>query len=119
MDNTTEQNIMYKINELNNLFLNTIEIVIEETKNIENDISNISVDNNYFIDHPEVISKFHSLFSFNSLYQLKEQIQYFEHIVNTNIINTCEHEWVDDYIDIDLDKSMNITYCKKCETSKK
>lgn len=117
MDNTSEQTIMRKINTLNNLFLNTIEIIIEETKNIKNDISKF--DNNYFIEHPEVISKFHSLFCSNSLYQLKEKIQNFEDIVNTNIINACEHEWVDDYIDIDLDKSMNITYCKKCETSKK
>lgn len=119
MDNTTEQNIMHKINKLNNLFLNTIETVIEQTKTIENDILDISSDNNFFIEHPEVISTFQSLFSFNSLYQLKEQIHHFGDIVNTNIINTCEHEWVDDYIDIDLDKSMNITYCKKCETTKK
>ena len=97
--------------------MNTIEFILEEAKNIETDISKI--DNNYFIEHPDVISKFHSLFCSNSLYKLKEQIQNFEDIVNANIINACEHELIDDYIDINCEKSMNITYCKKCETSKK
>jgi len=30
----------------------------------------------------------------------------------------CEHEWVDDLIDIDPDKSQHIVYCQKCELMK-
>lgn len=30
----------------------------------------------------------------------------------------CEHEWVDDWIDVDADRSQRIVYCPLCETSK-
>ena len=38
--------------------------------------------------------------------------------INEYISDNCEHEWVDDYIDIDVEKSQQITYCYKCETNK-
>ena len=28
----------------------------------------------------------------------------------------CNHEWVNDMIDIDPDTSMHISYCEKCES---
>lgn len=31
----------------------------------------------------------------------------------------CDHEYVDDLIDIDPDKSIHICYCVKCELMKK
>ena len=31
---------------------------------------------------------------------------------------TCEHEWIDDLIDIDPDKSKRIFYCQKCYLQK-
>ena len=39
-------------------------------------------------------------------------------IIDTFIKEYCQHEWVDDYIDIDVEKGMNITYCKHCESTK-
>ena len=30
------------------------------------------------------------------------------------IMNNCHHNWINDAIDIDLDNSMNITYCEIC-----
>ena len=38
--------------------------------------------------------------------------------INKYISDNCEHECVDDYIDIDVEKSQQITYCCKCETNK-
>jgi hypothetical protein len=29
--------------------------------------------------------------------------------------NTCEHEIIDDHIDVDPEKSINISYCSKCK----
>jgi hypothetical protein len=36
---------------------------------------------------------------------------------NSKVIHLCEHEMVDDTIDITPDKSQNIRYCKICENS--
>jgi hypothetical protein len=118
MEPNSEQIIMHKINELNNLFLTTIEFILEETKNIETDISNISIDNNYFTEHHEVVTEFHNLFNFHSLHKFKCKLSQYYDIINNIKINECDHEWIDDYIDINCEKSMSITYCKKCETSK-
>jgi len=30
----------------------------------------------------------------------------------------CEHDFVDDYIDVDVERSEKITYCKKCSITK-
>lgn len=35
-----------------------------------------------------------------------------------NIITTCNHEFIEDYIDVDLDTSIKIKYCKLCEYTK-
>ena len=37
--------------------------------------------------------------------------------INNKIMNICEHEFENDYVDISLDKSQKIKYCKKCEYS--
>lgn len=34
--------------------------------------------------------------------------------IQTYISNNCNHKWINDSIDIDLDKSMNITFCEIC-----
>ena len=30
----------------------------------------------------------------------------------------CEHEWVEDWIDVDANRSLHIVYCPLCETTK-
>lgn len=37
---------------------------------------------------------------------------------SSNIQDTCVHEWIKDLIDIDPDRSQQITYCKHCEVTK-
>jgi hypothetical protein len=50
--------------------------------------------------------------SLNDLETLKDEI--------INIVNNiCQHEWVDDYIDISPELSQRICYCVNCETTKK
>jgi len=35
--------------------------------------------------------------------------------INLKINMICEHEWQDDYIDIDPDRSIKIRYCLVCQ----
>ena len=49
---------------------------------------------------------------------LVEKKKQFLHKVNQYISNHCDHEWVNDIIDIDVERSQNICYCIKCETNK-
>ena len=37
---------------------------------------------------------------------------------SANQNNACVHEWITDLIDIDPDRSRQITYCKHCEVTK-
>lgn len=39
--------------------------------------------------------------------------------INKKINELCVHTWVDDMVDITPDKSIYITYCSKCELTKK
>ena len=39
-------------------------------------------------------------------------------IVLQLINECCKHEWINDYIDIDVEKTEKITYCKICESSR-
>ena len=55
--------------------------------------------------------------SMNAVTILNKKKEFLEKI-NKYISDNCEHEWVDDYIDIDVEKSQQITYCCKCETNK-
>ena len=38
-------------------------------------------------------------------------------VCNSHIKNLCNHEFIDDNIDIDQDRSQSITYCQICELS--
>ena len=40
-------------------------------------------------------------------------------IIEEQIKNKCQHNYVTDYIDIDPEKSMKICYCTICENNKK
>lgn len=47
-----------------------------------------------------------------------KQIMLLNEKVKQKIVSLCKHEWVSDTIDIDLDRSKTIEYCKICELSK-
>ena len=65
------------------------------------------------------------IFSFLSNYELydyekilitrKKNVDFFSKYLQTS----CNHYFVEDYIDIDLDRSQQIIYCQYCEYTKK
>ena len=48
--------------------------------------------------------------SYNIIKNINELIKLLEQHIKSN----CDHEYENDYIDISLDKSKKICYCKKC-----
>jgi hypothetical protein len=47
-------------------------------------------------------------------YNIIEKINELTKLLEEKIKSICEHEYEYDYIDISLDKSQKICYCKKC-----
>lgn len=89
-------------------------------KQIKNSIN--SLNNNFFEvkcnNHllSEYLRMFEDTETYNELViNLETLIKQVEH----HIKNRCEHEWVNDIIDIDPDTSQHICYCVKCEITKK
>lgn len=51
-----------------------------------------------------------------------KQIDVFLNLVNKKaqkrMISLCNHDFIDDYIDVDVERTEKITYCRKCHTTK-
>lgn len=92
--------------------------------NIQNDKTNILrkvvlLNNTYFTKNVEILDKFNKLFNSNILDVLLNASIEFSEYTNEKIINNCcPHEYIDDLIDIDVDRSLKITYCIICEVTK-
>ena len=92
--------------------------------NIQNDKTNIlrkvvALNNTYFTKNVEILEKFNKLFNSNILDVLLNASLEFSEYTNEKIIsNCCPHEYIDDLIDIDVDRSLKITYCHICEVTK-
>jgi len=113
-----EGDILIDINDMVYKFL----IGLYETKisisQIKNDIK--FLDNNFFLEENDnIYGKLLNLFDEDAIYDLIQDISQFKNIVTNKLDNVCNHEWINDYIDIDPDKSLPICYCKHCEISKK
>lgn len=96
---------------------------IEHLNNTKNRISNIKkringVNNTYFNMYGTFLV---DILSNETKDDYDSSLKYFEEIkthIETKIQTLCKHEWVNDYIDLDPDKSRNICYCVKCEVTK-
>jgi hypothetical protein len=91
---------------LDQLQLNRIKI-IQDIKNNEND---------FFEKNPEIISQFNALFDPTIF---KSKIQAFSEEIEDTVDSYCCHEYIEDLIDIEYDKSKRVVYCQLCELTKK
>jgi hypothetical protein len=81
-----------------------------------------TIDNNYFevTCNSELFSNYIEIFNDNDEYNiLLKDLEELKLYLEDKIQNMCNHEWVEDLIDIDPDRSLNICYCCKCEITKK
>ena len=121
---STEEDILFNIYRIMDVFL----LKINEAKRIigNNGITNIkenvrNLDNNYFFeDKHKIYGKFLNLFDNNGVIdELIEELLNYKNIIENNLDNICFHEWINDEIDICDEKMQQISYCKKCQISKK
>ena len=93
------QNNEDNINDLDKLY----QIELNEDNNNDNEI--------LFL----IKKKYSNLFPKNITYSLSN----INTIIDNEIYNCCKHFFINDYIDITLDNSMSITYCKYCYMNKR
>jgi hypothetical protein len=115
----TEKNILP-------LILETTEQFLKSLCDLKNNIHNINIsinklNNTYFTEHQDkdFYTKYNSLYELESLQNLSLFVEEFKNIVENKLENICDHEWIEDYIDIDPDRSKKICYCVRCNVTKK
>ena len=105
---TREIEIVNEIQEMTQ----SISFFLQNIQTVKNKILKkiIEIDNNYFTKNSELLSKFNHLFD--------ETID-FTNYTNDILLTSCHnHEYIDDLIDIDVDRSLKVTYCRICEVTK-
>ena len=113
----TEKDILYKMRCLVSDFMIMIYQSKIDLSVINNDIN--CLDNTYFYEHPEILKRLNSIFNQKELQELSFLLQDFKGYVDFKLDTLCEHEWIDDEIDITPDRSQKIIYCKICQTTKR
>jgi hypothetical protein len=113
-----EKEIIYKMrdvaNELLLTFYQTKESIDEIEKNIDNNTKT-----NYFTENPELFHRFQQIISEINIPNLTFLLQDFKCYANFKLDSYCDHEWINDDIDINPDRSQRITYCCKCSVTQK
>jgi len=75
----------------------------------------IALDNNYFTKNSIILEKLNS----NIIDKFLNNTIELTDCVNEHLLNSCyNHEYIDDLIDIDVDRSLKVTYCQICEVTK-
>jgi hypothetical protein len=103
---------LIKIKKLNEKFIFSFKNLMDETVNFEEDIYNSL--NNILHEYCIFEENLFNLKRFDVNYKYLEFIQ--THI-NKKIIDQCNHEFIEDDIDLSPDRSMKIIYCKICENN--
>lgn len=114
--NTNEQTILNDIYDATNKLLVMLNEIKRSKQTIANDVK--TLDNNYFIEKTDILDKFNDLFDDYTLNGFVEEIDIFCKDIREKMDNVClNHEYIEDYIDISIDKDQKIWYCKKCHVS--
>jgi len=103
--------------------LNYIEHIQTSRKRMMNIKNRIKVfDNSYFeiICNDELLNRYLNVFdNVKECNELICELHRLKGSIKDKIKDKCEHDWVNDTIDINPDSSKNICYCVKCEITKK
>lgn len=107
-------NVLFKMKKLNEKyisFFHNISNVINETDNeIYDELNKLYSEYNIFEEKNDFLNK-------KTLAYKNTSLQYMNKVINKKIIQCCNHEFVEDYIDTFPDRSLRIIYCNICENS--
>lgn len=114
----SEKDILLNIHSIVNNFLINIYDTKNNIKILKQDIK--CLNNNYFVEennknNTELLNIFDDTIVDDLLYKLTN----YKNIVEDKINKICTHDWIHDDIDIGPESSQRITYCIKCEVTKK
>jgi hypothetical protein len=109
-----ELNTLSNIIDLSNQCVSFLDQLQQNRIKIMLDIKNN--ENNFFEKNPEIISQFNALFD-PSIF--KSKIIAFAEEIEDTVDSYCCHEYIEDLIDIEYDKSKRVVYCQICELTKK
>jgi len=102
---TTNENFAIYLNEIIN-YKSSFDHLINEYKAL-------------FKDKDEIIEEYKHIYDDKSLKDLLQIIVEFNDKVANELYQNCSHDFVNDMVDIDPDRSEEITYCSKCDLHKK
>jgi hypothetical protein len=112
-----EKDILLNINQTITELLNNICDYNLKFNIIKENI--LFLDNNYFTkDNNKKETVISKVFD-NRIELFTQYLLNYKNIVEDNLQNICNHEWVEDEIDINPDNSQKITYCRLCEVTKR
>lgn len=112
--NTLEIDTLYNMIELSkqcNKFLDRLQ---KSRKQVLQDIKNN--ENNFFDKNPLILTQFNALFDPTVF---KSKVQIFLNELEDTADTYCKHEYIEDLIDTDYDRSKRIVYCQLCELTKR
>jgi len=90
-----------------------MQIINKTIGSLNNDYFDSQIDTSLLNDY---LKMFDNGDTYNELISNLERLKlYIKYRINT----ICNHEWVEDDIDTDPDRSQRICYCLKCEVTKK
>ena len=94
-----------------NKFLDSLKAsrqqLLQDIKNNEND---------FFDKNPLILTQFNSIFDPTVF---KSKVDHFAEELKDTVDNYCCHEYIEDIIDVDYDRSKRIVYCQLCELTKR
>lgn len=102
-------------------FTQSVGNFLKNIQNVKNKILKkiTELDNNYFTKNSELLSRFNHLFDKLTTNDLIDETIDFTNYANDILLTSCHnHEYIDDLIDIDVDRSLKVTYCRICEVTK-
>jgi hypothetical protein len=112
--NVLESDTLTNIINLSKECVKFLDLLQESRKQILLDIKNNET--NFFEQNPLIISQFNALFD-PTLY--KSKVKMFAEELEDTLDSYCCHEYVEDLIDVEYDRSKRVVYCQLCELTKR